>query len=59
MRQFQDEVGIGQQGYIQELLRLHAVPSTALDKIPVSKELVSEREPTENVNQEDVHWHNS
>ncbi|CAE7843057.1 unnamed protein product, partial [Symbiodinium sp. KB8] len=53
--QFPDEVGIGQQGYIQELLRLHAVPSTALDKIPVSKELVSEREPTENVNQEDVH----
>ncbi|CAE7944022.1 GIP [Symbiodinium sp. KB8] len=38
------EISIGQQGYIHELLRLHQVGSTELDKIPVSKELVADRE---------------
>ncbi|CAE7447550.1 unnamed protein product [Symbiodinium sp. KB8] len=52
---FPDEVGIGQQGYVQELLRLHAIPPTALDKIPISKELVAEREVQQTVSSADVH----
>ena len=52
---FPNEVGIGQQGYIQELLRLHSIPPTAMDKIPISKELASEREPLQDVSSEDVH----
>ena len=53
--QFPGEVGIGQQGYIQELLRLHGLPSTAMDKIPISKELVSEREVQEGNKPEEIH----
>ena len=52
---FPDEVSIGQQGYIQELLRLHSIPPTAVDKIPISKELVSERDVQKEVNPSDVH----
>ncbi|CAE7352090.1 unnamed protein product [Symbiodinium microadriaticum] len=53
--QFPEEVSIGQQGYIQELLRLHAIPPTAMSKIPISKELVAEREVQKEVNPGDVH----
>ncbi|OLQ15713.1 putative transposon protein [Symbiodinium microadriaticum] len=53
--QFPEEVSIGQQGYIQELLRLHAIPPTAMSKIPISKELVAEREAQKEVNPSDVH----
>ncbi|CAE7302454.1 unnamed protein product, partial [Symbiodinium microadriaticum] len=52
---FPDEVSIGQQGYIQELLRLHSIPPTAMDKIPISKELVSERDVQKEVIPSDVH----
>ena len=45
--QYPKEIGVGQLGYIQELMRIHKIPVNALDKIPISKELVAERDPTE------------
>ena len=53
---FPHEVAIGQQGYIQELLRLHSIPTTAMSKIPISKELVSEREVQKEIDPKDVHF---
>ena len=52
---FPHEVAIGQQGYIQELLRLHNISHTAMDKIPISKELVAEREAQGELSPVDVH----
>ncbi|CAE7219835.1 unnamed protein product, partial [Symbiodinium sp. KB8] len=49
------EIGIGQHGYIQELLRLHNIPAQALDKIPVSKEMVAEQVSQADVCKDDVH----
>ena len=49
------EIGIGQHGYIQELLRLHSIPAQALDKIPVSKEMVAEQVSQVDVCKDDVH----
>ncbi|CAE7616380.1 TY5A [Symbiodinium sp. CCMP2592] len=50
-----EEIRIGQQGYVQELLRLHQVPETQLDKVPVTKELVADREPQSPPTKEDIH----
>ncbi|CAE7875432.1 unnamed protein product [Symbiodinium sp. KB8] len=49
------EIGIGQHGYIQELLRLHDIPAQALDKKPVSKEMVAEQVGPVDVCKDDVH----
>ncbi|CAE7227151.1 unnamed protein product, partial [Symbiodinium sp. CCMP2456] len=51
---YPNEIGLGQQGYIQELLRLHDV-SPAVDKIPISKELVADREQLSEPTKEEVH----
>ncbi|CAE7941653.1 unnamed protein product, partial [Symbiodinium necroappetens] len=48
-RNIEKEIGIGQLGYIQELMRIHKIPVNALDKIPISKELVAERDATSNI----------
>ena len=37
----QGVIYVSQHGYIQELLRHHELPSTRLDKVPLSKELAS------------------
>ena len=52
---YPNEIGVGQQGYIQELLRLHAVPAQVLDKVPVTKEMVAEREIATEVEPHDIH----